>query len=187
MPTIEGFLTKIREAAARDDRGYLATLRRGLSDTTQQQAWPLIVPWCSRFEDETVRKIWCTIGGMAALLCSSNLDCKTEASLASAMREIDKKRKKHPAKEDQNTGNPSELKFRRILNSPDAIDLCNLAVPVVRMAERESIPINCLALFWNLMQWNDRNKRDDIRVRWTYDFYRVTEPEVQNTSDKEDE
>ncbi len=190
MSAIEGFLTKIREAADRDDRGYLATLRRGLSDTTQQQAWPLIVPWCNRFEDETVRKIWCTIGGMAGLLCRSNLDCRTDASLASVMREIDEKRKKVKEgsnKDDQDGRNPSEQKFRRILNSPDAIDLCNLAVPIVRMAERESIPLNCLDLFWDLVRWNDQNKRDNIRVRWTRDFYRVTEPEVQNTPDKEDE
>jgi CRISPR type I-E-associated protein CasB/Cse2 len=187
MSAIEGFLTKIREAADRDDRGYLATLRRGLSDTTQQQAWPLIVPWCNRFEDETERKIWCTVGGLAALLARSNLDCRTDASLASVMREIGKKRKKHSAKENQDSANPTEQKFRRILDSPDAIDLCNLVVPVVRMAEREGIPLNCLALFWDLVRWKDQIERDNIRVRWTRDFYRVTETEVQNTPEKEDE
>jgi CRISPR type I-E-associated protein CasB/Cse2 len=186
MSAIEGFLAKIREAVNRDERGYLATLRRGLNDGTQQQSWPLIVPWCQRFEDETTRKIWCTIGGIAALLCASNLDCQTSASLASAMRAIDEKRKRQPAKEEQNAGKPSEMKFRRILNSPDAIDLCNLAVPVTRMAERESVPLNCRDLFWNLMQWNDQNKRDEIRIRWTYDFYRVIESETQDAPDEEE-
>lgn len=189
MSAIEGFLTKIREAADRDDRGYLATLRRGLSDTTQQQAWSLIVPWCNNFEDETERKIWCTVGGLAALLSRSNLDCRTKASLASAMRQIDEKRKKSKEdsnKEEQDGRKPSERKFRRILDSSDAIDLCNLVVPVVRMAEREGIPLNCLDLFWDLIRWNDQIKRDKIRVRWTRDFYRVTETEVQNTPEKED-
>ena len=36
---IDRFLQWVMELAQRDDRGTLAELRRGLSETTQDQAW----------------------------------------------------------------------------------------------------------------------------------------------------
>ncbi len=171
MPTIDAFLERIRGAAARDERGYLATLRRGLSDTTQEQAWPLVVPWCVRFEDAENRKIWCTIGGAAALLFPAKLGIDTYASLGSVMRKL-------ATGTNAQEGIASyEPKFRRILNSPDAIDLCNLVVGIVRTAERKGVPVNCKTLFWDLLDWIDHNKRENVRVRWAQDFYRASESE----------
>lgn len=180
MSAIEGFLKKICEAAAKDDRGYLATLRRGLSDTTQEQAWPLVAPWCPRFDDETSRKIWCTIGGAAALLCAAGIDTDTYASLGSVMRQIALGTKQ------QNPILSFEPKFRRILNSPDSIDLCNLVVGVVRTAERKDIRINCLALFWHLVQWNDSEQRERIRIQWACDFYQRDEIPAEESPSTEE-
>jgi len=171
MPTIDAFLERILSAATRDDRGYLATLRRGLSDTTQEQAWPLVIPWCARFEDVANRKIWCTIGGVAALLFPAKLGIETYASLGSVMRKL------ATGTAVQDGILSYEAKFRRILNSPDAVDLCNLVVGIVRTAERKGIPINCKSLFWDLLSWIDHNKREDVRVRWAQDFYRASKPE----------
>ena len=180
MPTIEDFLKNIRQIVARDDRGHLAKLRRGLSDTTQEQAWPLVVPWCSRFEDETNRKVWCTVGGAAALLFASNLGTEQYQSLGSVMQEI-------ATGTDQQNGIKSyEAKFRRILNSPDTIDLCDLAVGIIYTAEKKSININCKTLFWDLLEWDDPDKREKIRVRWARDFYRISESETKEIVQTED-
>ena len=71
---IDRFLQWVAELVRRDDRGTLAELRRGLSETTQDQAWEYLIPHSVDFADsDEHRFVWCTVGGLAAMLLPSGL------------------------------------------------------------------------------------------------------------------
>ena len=53
---IDRFLRDVAQAVARDDRGYLAELRRGLGGTTQDQAWEHLIPYCSDFDTDAAHR-----------------------------------------------------------------------------------------------------------------------------------
>ena len=71
---IDRFLQWVTELVQRDDRGTLAELRRGLSETTQDQAWEHLIPYSADFaENADHRVVWCAIGGLAAMLVPCGL------------------------------------------------------------------------------------------------------------------
>lgn len=188
MPKIEDFIRQIQGAVNRDDRRFLAALRRGMSITTQEQAWPLVVPWCADFEDEAKRKIWCLVGGAAALLLPANLGTTEAVSLGRVMAQIVRGNQtcrvvdQEAALQEEKDQAPKEkgiasyeTRFRRILNSPSSCDLCDLVVGVIRTAERHSVQVNLIDLLYDLLSWDDATKREAIRLRWAQDFYQLVE------------
>lgn len=162
---IDRFMDWVADIARKDDRGTLAELRRGLSDTTQDQAWEhLIQHDCppADFSDEERRKAWSIIGGLAALLIPKGLNKKAkpwEFNLGTTMRLL-------AIGTDNNVGNALksfEPKFRRILSCENSTVLCRMVVRVGIAAERKNVPVNLTDLFWDVINWNDVDKRDGIQ------------------------
>lgn len=164
---IDGLLAEIASAAARDDRGFLAELRSGLNENVQEKAWPIIARQRFRFTDAVERKIWLTVGGLAALLAPAKLNVTGWASLGAVMRRI----KEGDSNKSDSGLQSYEAKFRRVLNCPDSDELCDVVIGIVRTAERKSVGVDCRQLFWDLRNWNDEARREEIRLRWTRDFY----------------
>lgn len=171
---IDRFLRDVAQAVAREDRGYLAELRRGMSETTQDHAWEHLIPYCSDFDaDATHRAVWCAIGGLAALLVPDGLvSCEPWNNLGTTMRTIAKGGK---GDEDE-TLKSFEPKFRRLLSCGDAVSLCELVVGIGRTADVKGVPVNLWALFWDMWNWDDLDKREGIRLKWAKQYYRVFEP-----------
>ena len=179
---IDRFLKKVAQAVAKDDRGYLAELRRGLSETTQDLAWEHLIPYCSDFDtDAAHRAIWSAIGGIAALLVLDGLT-STESwnNLGTTMRTI--------AKGDEGDVTKAlksfEPKFRRLLSCGDTISLCELVIGIGRTASVKGVSVNLRALFWDLWNWNDPDKREAIRLKWAKQYFRVFEPDCNSSSEQ---
>ena len=173
---IDRFLAFAREAARRDDRGTLAELRRGLSPSTQEQAWQHVVPYCSRFEDETSRTVWCTIGGLAALLMPRGLEAPaddTYRNLGTTMRELAKGTGEGDIGKALKTFEP---KFRRLLSCGDTVSLCEQVVGIGRTAEVKGVRLNLRGLFFDLAGWSDSDKREKTRLRWAKAYFRAETP-----------
>lgn len=178
---IDRFLREVASAANRDDRGYLAELRRGLSKTTEQQAWEHLIPYCSDFENEEHRVAWCTIGGLAALLIRNGLIANEPwSNLGTTMRAL---AKGDGGRDEAKALKSFEPKFRRALSCDDVVSLCEIVVGIVRAADVKGVPVNLKNLFWDLWNWSEPDKRDDIRLRWSKQYFRVFEPRVDMTKE----
>ena len=180
---IDRFLQEVANATARDDRGYLAELRRGLSETTQERAWEHLIPYCVDFDTSAAhRAIWCTVGGLAALLIPDGL-VSTEpwSNMGTTMRTIAKGNEDDEAKALKSF----EPKFRRLLSCGDTGALCELIVGIGRTAAVKGVPMNLRALFWDLWNWDDPDKRETIRLKWAKQYYHVFEPRPEAMSGQE--
>lgn len=164
---IDDFLDAIR--SERDDRGYLARLRRGLSENTEDQAWGILAAQRFDFTDGVKRKIWATVGGLAATLLPDGL-MATEgfATLGAVLKCL----MHADGKPDESRRLSYEGKLRRLLNCSSATELCDLVVAIVRMADAKGVTVNCRQLYFDLNGWDDCEKREKTRVQWTKDFYR---------------
>ena len=175
---IDEFLSEIAEAAKRDERGFLAELRAGLNENSQERAWPIIARQGFNFTDGVRRRVWLTVGGLAAMLAPTGLMSSSWASMGAVMRKI--------KDGDSNNGESGikscEAKFRRLLNCSNSEELCELVVQVVRTAERKGVAVNCHQLFWDLVKWEDEESREKTRLRWTRDFYGVNQKTEEDST-----
>lgn len=171
---MEELLRRIERAVQANDRGYLAELRRGMSSTTQMQAWEHIVPFCKGFEDDAIRTIWCSFGGCAALIIQSGLNTSEPPwyNFGSTMRAIARGSGSGSVNERLKSFEP---KFRRLLSCHDVMNLCEMVVGIVRTAESLSVKVNLKKLFWDLMDWRDAEKREKAKLRWAEQYFRVEE------------
>ena len=180
---IERFLQWVAEIVKKDDRGTLAELRRGLSETTQDQSWEHLIPFCEDFDtNREHRVIWCTIGGLAAELLPDGLS-STEPwnNLGTTMRSL----AKGTAESDEAKALKSfEPKFRRALSCGDTISLCEMVVGIGRAASAKGVPVNLKVLFWHLWKWNDASEREIVRLQWAKQFFK---PETAPTQGGENE
>ena len=175
---IDDFLNEVK--AHRDDRSYLARLKRGLAEGTEDQAWGILAVQHFDFSDAVKRKVWATIGGLAVTLVDAGL-LKTEGweNMGTVMRHI----MNVDGKADESRVKTYETKLRRLLNCTSTVELCDLVIGVVRFAEAKNIAVNCRQLYFDLNGWDDPEKREKSRVRWTQDFYRVEQERDGQTSE----
>ena len=181
---IDRFLQWVVELARRDDRGTLAELCRGLSETTQDQAWEHLIPYSADFaENADHRIIWCTIGGLAALLVQNGLlSFEPWNNIGKTMRAIAKGVGENDETKALKTFEP---KFRRLLSCGETRPLCEMVVGIGRTAVVKGVPMNLKALFWDLWNWSDQDKRETIRLQWAKQYFKVIEPRADAVSTQE--
>ena len=180
---IDRFLQWVTELVQRDDRGTLAELRRGLSETTQDQAWEHLIPYSADFaENSDHRVVWCAIGGLAALLISCGLSSSEPCNIGTTMRALAKGGGEN---DETKTLKTFEPKFRRVLSCDDTRSLCEIVIGVGRTAVVKNVPMNLKVLFWNLWNWSDQDKRETIRLKWAKQYFKIVEPRVDSTSTQE--
>ena len=181
---IDRFLKWVTELARKDDRGTLAELRRGLSETTQDQAWEHLIPYSADFaENADHRIIWCTIGGLAAMLIPGGLSSSEPwNNIGTTMRALAKGGGENDETKALKTFEP---KFRRILSCDDTLPLCEIVVGIGRTAVVKNVPMNLKALFWDLWNWGDQDKREKTRLQWAKQYFRVIEPRADAVSTQE--
>ena len=165
--SIDEFLDEIKDRARKDDRGYLAKLRRGLSPATEAQAWPIIARQKFDFTNQVKRRVWTMVGAWAALLISDGCYTDSYTSLGSVLRKL---LGEHPSDGQQRS---YDAKLRRLMDSSDIGELCDLVSEIVRMASQKRVEVNCRMLFWEIYNWDNIEKREGVRIRWTRDFYSI--------------
>ena len=181
---IDSFLRWIEEVVRNDDRGVLAELRRGLSVTTQEYAWKHLIRFSADFaENDTHRAVWCAIGGLAAELCPYGL-LQREAgnNLGATMRALAIGRE---AGDESKCLKAFEPKFRRALACWDTQSLCEIVISIGRTAAMQGVPMDLKILFWDLWNWHDIDKRDEVRLKWAKQFFGAFETPSETMPDRE--
>lgn len=165
--SIDSFLDEIRAAVARNDRGKLAALRRGFSETTEHYAWPYIAPYCE-ITDPRQRAIWLTVAGAAALLEPKGFLSSNVGNMGATMRDIALGLEK--GKKPDKALNSFEARFRRLLTCQTTEEICRHLIRAIRAAEAKEIRVDVVKLFWDLQDWENHAKRD-VRVEWAQGYW----------------
>lgn len=186
---IDSFLQWVGELARNDDRGTLAELRRGLSETTQEQAWGHIVRFSRKdFENDLSRAVWCSVGGLAALMIPKGFVTEEKKdNLGTTMRKVALKAvagENVSFADKEKTLKNFSPRLRRVLDETDTISLCEMVVQIVRMAFNKEVPVNLRNLFLSLRSWNDSEQREKTRLKWTQQYYTLFEPRPDSPWDQ---
>ncbi|MDD4442749.1 MAG: type I-E CRISPR-associated protein Cse2/CasB [Kiritimatiellae bacterium] len=173
MSDIKNLLDKIQQGAhpVHGDRGMLAALRRGLSEATEQYAWPYLASYCA-MTDPKQRVIWLTVAGAAATLAPLGLVRDNEVgvgNMGATLRHL-AAGGEHKEKEVDKKLASFENRFRRLLTCQTVEELCRHLVGVVRAAAAKNIPVNLLQLYSDLLAWESRQV-PDVRVEWAQGYW----------------
>ncbi len=161
-------VTLLEQWHERQDRGMLARLRRGLSETTQQEAWTVLGP---RFGPIAVgNPVYETVAGCFALhpvKWEPVDDPKAEArrNFGWTFREVrlseeDGKKKMRDEKE-------PHARFRRLLACSNSDEICQHVRHAIRLAKSKGKQVNYRKLFEDLWWWNDYTKIAWAKAYWS--------------------
>jgi len=148
-------VTRLEQWQTQQDRGVLAHLRRGLSETTQQDAWMVLG---LNFGPMAVDKnpVYQTVAGCFAL--HPVAPAPHIGNFGETMREVmgDKMR------DDKET----HARFRRLLACSNRDEICGHVRHTVRLAKSKEKEVNYRKLFEDLWWWNSRTKIDWAKAYW---------------------
>jgi CRISPR type I-E-associated protein CasB/Cse2 len=137
------------------DRGALSGLRKGLSQTTRQYAWPLL----AQFGPNAVGSItYETVAGCFAL------HPKHANNVGNFGRTVRGIQRKTPGARDD----AMDSRFRRLLTCGGSDEICQHIRPCVKLARSKDVAIDYTRLFLDLTFWND-----DTKVRWAKSYWDV--------------
>jgi len=138
------------------NRGPLALLRRGLSEGTQQDAWPVL----GRLFGELAvgHPVFETIAGCFALYPFEK---------APAIGNFGETTRRTMPDEKMRDEKEPHTRFRRLLACDDQEAICQHVPHVVRLAKSsKDAPVNYRQLFLDLWWWNDRTKVEWAKAYW---------------------
>jgi len=141
----------------KEDRGMMADLKRGLSETTQNRAWPHISQFCD-LRDKRERTI---VQLIAAGFAIHGANSNENANFGSVMRKI--------ASGDgrgEDGLKTFESRFRRLLSASTVEELCDLLPGIMRTAETKGITINFSRLYKDIYYWSD-----NVKIQWAASFW----------------
>lgn len=148
------------------DRGAMADLRHGFSETTEYRAWPYLANWCD-LRKERERAIWLTVAAGFATH-GGTAQC---GNLGWTLRHI----ARGDGKGEEGLKS-FEGRFRRLLTSAHAEELCRLLPGILRAAERKGVPVNYECLFWDLQTWHKPEK--NVKVHWAQAYWATEQQEA---------
>ncbi len=156
------FVGALRPLAARQDRGALSALRRGLSPATVMDAWPVV----ARLGGEIGQPGESVFVDIAALFATHPAEAAVR-NFGDTCRAIAREGNSDKLIESH------ERRFRRLLASDTRADLSGQLRTWIRLAAGKGAGVNYETLFADL--WNWRWYADDIRVQWARSFWRTGE------------
>jgi CRISPR type I-E-associated protein CasB/Cse2 len=168
MLNIEEFLSFLENH--KKDRGIMADLKRGLSETTECRAWPHILRFCEPRNEKERRIVQLIAAGFAIHLRSGN-----SGNMGDAIRKIAGGGGKGEKGLETFDG-----RFRRIISASTSDELCDLLPGIMRAVERKGIPIDFAQLYKDLHFWGERSKLD-----WASSYWRTEKQEEGGVGDDE--
>ncbi|HAM72627.1 MAG TPA: type I-E CRISPR-associated protein Cse2/CasB [Verrucomicrobiales bacterium] len=153
---------------ARNDRGRMAALRRGLIENPRLRldAWPVI----AALGGDPGNEVYVAVG---ALYASHPEECSAQ-NLGESCRRIAQEGGKDVAES-------FERRFRRLLACDGADDVVRQLRSWVRLAASKGIGLNYQALFGDL--WNWTWYADSVRVKWARSFWRAGDGVLPSTTE----
>jgi CRISPR type I-E-associated protein CasB/Cse2 len=151
------FLAKLRKIA--NDRGKMAALRRGASEATKRQAWPVI----AGLGEDVGNLAACTVG---AFFAEHPEDENKSWSLGETCRRI-----ALAGVTGYDIPDSFEKRFLRLLSCDTAEEVAGQLKAWIRFAKARGIRVNYEQMFWDLDGWHRR--ADDIKLQWARGFWPV--------------
>jgi CRISPR type I-E-associated protein CasB/Cse2 len=157
---------------ARNDRGKLAALRRGLTDNPRMHvdAWPVV----ASLGGDIAQPVFVTV----AALFASHPEESNARNFGDTCRSIALK-----DSSDHSLPDSFERRFRRLLACGDVEDVSGQLRSWVRLGASKGVGVNYESLFADL--WNWPRYADRIRVKWAGSFWQsgeTAEPQTTNTT-----
>lgn len=153
---------------ARNDRGKLAALRRGLTDNPRMHvdAWPVV----AGLGGDIGQPVFVAV----AALFASHPEETNARNLGETCRRIAQGDGKEIA-------DSFERRFRRLLACDDVADVTGQLRSWVRLAASKGVGVNYESLFADL--WNWPRYADEVRVKWACSFWQSGDlaPEIPAT------
>jgi CRISPR-associated protein Cse2 family len=151
-------VSRLERWHAEGDRGPLARVRRGLSEATRHEAWPVI----GRLFGElgVGHPVFETVAGCFAVYPSEN--GLAIGNFGETMRDVmgnKMREEKEP-----------HTRFRRLLACDSQDEICHHVRHAVRLAKSKDAAINYRQLFVDMWWWNDR---PNPKVEWAKDYWHV--------------
>lgn len=151
----ERFLAKLRKIT--NDRGKMAALRRGASEATKRQAWPVIASL-----GEDVGNF--TAGTVAALFAEHPEEENQSWSFGATCRQI----ALHGGA-GYEIPESFDKRFRRLLACDSVEDVAEQFKTWVRFAKAKGLRVNYERMYNDLAFWE--RPADDIKLRWARGFW----------------
>ena len=153
---------------ARNDRGKLAALRRGLTDNPRMHvnAWPVV----ANLGGDIGNPVFVAI----AALFASHPEESNARNLGETCRSI--------ALKDSSDGKIPDIfetRFRRLLACDDVANVTGQLRSWVRLAASKGVGVNYESLFADL--WNWPWYADEVRVKWAKAFWQSSESAFAQT------
>ncbi|MCW5557277.1 MAG: type I-E CRISPR-associated protein Cse2/CasB [Verrucomicrobiae bacterium] len=143
----------------RNDRGKMASLRRGLSPSTVMDAWPIVAGLGGQI-GQPGESVHVDIAALFAIHPEeSNARDFGETCRSIALADSS----------DKTLPESHERRFRRLLACDDSDDLTGQLRAWIRLAANKGVGINYTRLFDDLTWWD--SSADRIRVRWARSFW----------------
>lgn len=155
----ERLVTRLEEWHQRQDRGVLARLRRGLSQTTQQEAWTVLGPWFGPTAVDC--PVYETVAGCFALHPIS--PAPNIGNFGETMLQV-------MGKEKMGKKDEPHARFRRLLACSDSGEICQHVRRTIRLAKSakpHAVNVNYRQLFVDLWWWNDFTKIAWAKAYWS--------------------
>jgi hypothetical protein len=148
---------KLEQWHADQNHGPLARLRRGLSEATQHEAWPVLGGLFGELAID--HPVFETVAGCFALY---HLEAEPPiGNFGDTMRRTMPDEKMRDEKE-------PHTRFRRLLACDSRDEICLHVRHAVRLAKSKDAPVNYRQLFVDLWWWNDGTK-----VEWAMAYWQV--------------
>jgi CRISPR type I-E-associated protein CasB/Cse2 len=165
----EELVEKLEEWQTNKERGILARLRRGLSETTRCEAWTVLGPRFGRSAIEN--PVYYAVAGCFALYpfvwddsAKDDTGRNSNWNFGWTFREV---RLAEPKGEEKmrSEGEP-HTRFRRLLACSDTAEICRHIPHAVRLAKSRKTKINYRQLFLDLWWWNHWRKIAWAKAYW---------------------
>lgn len=147
-------VTRLEHWHQRQHRGVMARLRRGLSETTRQDAWTVLGPY---FGPMAVgHPVFETVSACFALHPSA--PAPAIGNFGETMREV----MGNKMREEKET----HTRFRRLLACSNQDEICQHVRHAIRLAKSKEKDVNYRKLFEDLWWWNDWRKIAWAKAYW---------------------
>lgn len=167
----ERLVSRLEEWRRNEDRGTLARLRRGLSESTRAEAWTVLGP-C--FGPTAIgHPVYETVAGCFAAhpvqwIPDGDAQADMRRNFGWTYRKVRLAEPK--GAERMRAEDEPHTRFRRLLACSSRDEICQHVRHAVRLAKSREVDVNYRRLFEDLWWWNERT-----RVEWAKAYWDVPE------------